>query len=151
MRLVIQRVTEACVSVRGRIVSAIGPGAVILLGVAKGDTSHDALYLARKASQLRIFDDHEGKMNLPIDSVKGAFLVVSQFTLFGDCSKGNRPSYIEAAAPEDAQAMYELFARHLQTLGHEVKMGVFRENMTVNLANQGPVTLILESAGRQSD
>ncbi len=150
MKLVIQRVRNAGVTVDGRRVADIGAGAMILVGVAKGDTSHDAKYLARKASQLRVFDDEQGKLNLAIDAVKGAFLVVSQFTLYGDCAKGNRPSYIEAAAPADANRLYEEFAAELRALGHPVQTGVFGGMMLVDLTNDGPVTLILESRGREN-
>jgi len=150
MKLVIQRVRRARVTVDGREVAAIGPGAVVLCGVARGDTAHDAAYLARKTSQLRIFNDDQGKLNNPISAVGGSFLVVSQFTLYGDCAKGNRPSYIEAAPPEDGVSGYEDFVRQLRGLGHEVKTGQYRAMMVVELENDGPVTLILESRGRAS-
>jgi D-aminoacyl-tRNA deacylase len=136
--------------VADREVSRIGPGAVVLAGVAQGDTMFDVQYLARKTSQLRIYDDAEGKLNAAIDSFRGAFLVVSQFTLYGDCGKGNRPSYIEAAAPDEAQRLYEAYAGELRRLGHEVQTGVFRERMLVEIANEGPVTIIMESRGRSS-
>jgi D-tyrosyl-tRNA(Tyr) deacylase len=148
LRLVIQRVRRASVTVDGREVSAIGPGMMILCGVARGDTAADAAFLARKTSQLRIFDDEAGKMNLAIDAVKGAFLVVSQFTLYGDCAKGNRPSYIDAAPPEEGNKGYEDYVAQLRALGHEVRTGIFGANMKVAIENDGPVTLILESRGR---
>ncbi|MFH0907234.1 MAG: D-aminoacyl-tRNA deacylase [bacterium] len=148
MKLVIQRVRRARVSVAGRDVASIGAGALILCGVARGDTPADAAYLARKTSQLRIYDDADGKMNLPIDPNAGAFLVVSQFTLYGDCAKGNRPSYIDAALPEDGRRLYEDYAVQLRALGHHVETGEFGANMVVELENDGPVTLILESRGR---
>jgi len=144
VKLVIQRVRSANVTVDGKEVARIGAGAVILLGVAKGDSQIDVRYLVRKTSQLRIFDDAEGRLNAPISAVQGAFLVVSQFTLYGDCRKGNRPSYIEAAEPEEAKRLYEEFVRELRILGHEVQTGVFREKMVVRIANDGPVTIILE-------
>ena len=148
MKLVIQRVRNARVTVDGAEVAAIGQGAVVLVGVAKGDTAFDLKYLARKTSQLRIFDDEQGRMNCPIDSAKGSFLVVSQFTLYADCSRGNRPGYTEAAAPDEATRLYEEFARELRLLGHEVKTGVFGANMQVELVNDGPVTILMESRGR---
>ena len=125
MRAVIQRVRAAGVSVGGRGIAAIGPGAVVLLGVARGDTAAEAEYLAGKISRLRIFDDAQGRMNRALAEVGGALLVVSQFTLLGECRKGNRPSYIEAAPPELA--------------------GIFREHMLVRIENDGPVTLLLDS------
>lgn len=149
MRLVIQRVRRARVTVGEETVGAIGPGAVILCGVARGDTAHDAAWLARKVSQLRIFDDAEGRMNVPIPP-DGAFLVVSQFTLYGDCTKGNRPGYTEAAPPAEGETGYEEFVRQLRALGHRVETGRFRAMMVVELENDGPVTLILESRGRAS-
>jgi len=148
VKLVIQRVRRARVSVAGRDVASIGPGALILCGVARGDTPSDAAYLARKTSQLRIYDDADGKMNLALDPTAGAFLVVSQFTLYGDCAKGNRPSYIDAAPPEDGRRLYEEYATQLRGLGHRVETGEFGAMMLVELENDGPVTLILESRGR---
>jgi D-aminoacyl-tRNA deacylase len=148
LKLVIQRVAHARLTVAEREVARIGAGAVVLVGVARGDTEFDVRYLARKTSQLRIFDDADGKLNAPIASLPGAFLVVSQFTLYGDCAKGNRPSYIEAAAPEDAQRLYEEYAQELRSLGHAVQTGVFRERMRVEIANEGPVTILMESRGR---
>jgi D-aminoacyl-tRNA deacylase len=148
LKLVIQRVAHARLTVAEREVARIGPGAVVLVGVARGDTEFDVRYLARKTSQLRIFDDPEGKLNAAIGSLRGSFLVVSQFTLYGDCAKGNRPSYIEAAAPEEAQRLYEMYAQELRALGHEVQTGVFRERMLVEIANEGPVTILMESRGR---
>ena len=149
MKLVIQRVRRARVTVDGQEVGAIGPGVAILCGVARGDTIHDAAWLARKASQLRIFDDADGKMNLPLPP-DGAFLVVSQFTLYGDAIKGNRPSYIDAAPPEEGEAGYLELVRQLRALGHRVETGRFRAMMMVEIENDGPVTLIVESRGRTS-
>ena len=148
MKLVIQRVQQAGVTVDGREVARIGAGALILVGVAGGDTDADVKYLARKTSQLRIYDDEQGKLNASIGSCKGSFLAVSQFTLYADCAKGNRPSYIEAAEPGEANRRYEEFCRELRALGHEVRTGVFGGRMMVDLVNDGPVTIILESRGR---
>ena len=148
MKLVIQRVRNARVIVDGSDVAAIGQGAVVLVGVAKGDTAFDLKYLARKTSQLRIFDDAQGKLNCSVDAVKGSFLVVSQFTLYADCSRGNRPGYTDAAAPDEATRLYEAFAEELRVLGHDVKTGIFGANMQVELVNDGPVTIIMESRGR---
>jgi D-tyrosyl-tRNA(Tyr) deacylase len=147
---VIQRVRRSRVVVDGREVAAIGPGFMVLCGVARGDTDADAVFLARKTSQLRVFDDSEGKMNLAIDSVKGSILVVSQFTLYGDCAKGNRPSYIDAAPPDEGRSGYENYVAQLRALGHDVKTGEFGANMQVEIENDGPVTLIVESRGRAS-
>lgn len=151
MRLVIQRVNRASVSVDGVRVAEIGPGALVLAGVARGDTAHDARHLARKTARLRIFNDPEGRLNSPIESVNGSFLVVSQFTLYGDCRKGNRPSYIEAADPAEGRAVFDEYVRQLAATGHPVQCGRFREHMQVELENDGPVTLILESRGRAHD
>lgn len=148
MRLVIQRVRRASVSVAGGEVARIGPGALLLVGVGAHDTPADVAYLARKTSQLRIFSDEQGRLNRDIRAVGGAFLVVSQFTLYGDCRKGNRPSYITAAAPEKGREFYERLAAELRQLGHEVHTGVFGADMLVELHNDGPVTLLLESEGR---
>lgn len=148
MRLVVQRVCGARVTIDGNEVAAVNRGAVVLLGVARGDTDEDAAYLARKVSGLRMFDDDDGKLNNDIRDAGGAFLVVSQFTLYGDCRKGNRPSYIEAAAPGPGRDMYEAFVRHLRGQGHDVRTGRFQETMVVEIHNDGPVTLVIESRGR---
>lgn len=150
MRVLVQRVSEAAVRVEGREVARIGRGALILLGVAKGDSDFDAAYLARKVFQLRIFDDSAGRLNESITAVGGSFLVVSQFTLYADCSKGNRPSYIDAADPAEAERLYKKFVASLRTLGPEVQTGVFGARMQVFLVNDGPVTVLLESRGRTS-
>lgn len=150
MRLVVQRVKEAAVSVDGREIARIGKGALILVGVARGDTEADAKYLARKAFQLRIFDDSDGKLNESIVAVRGSFLVVSQFTLYADCSKGNRPSYIQAAEPAEAEQRYEEFVAALRAMGADVQTGTFRAHMDVSLVNDGPVTIIMESLGRST-
>lgn len=146
MKAVFQRVTSAEVRSEGRVTGCIGPGAVILLGVARTDTVAEAAKLADKVAKLRVFDDAEGKMNLPISSVPdGKFIVVSQFTLHGNTEKGNRPSYIEAAAPEQAEPLYEKFVEYLRDMGFIVETGVFRTMMQVELVNDGPVTLLLDT------
>ena len=151
MKLVIQRVRRAVVRVGGESVGAIGPGALILAGVAADSTAHDIRYLARKVSALRIFDDEQGRLNRSLRDAGGALLVVSQFTLYGDVVHGNRPSYAAAAPPDQAQALLDDFIAELRALGHEVHTGRFRAAMQVELENDGPVTLVLESRGRQHD
>lgn len=148
MRLVVQRVSRARVTVGGDELASIGRGLLILCGVARGDTDADAAHLARKIRLLRVFDDAAGKMNLAPDEVSGEFLVVSQFTLYGDCAGGNRPSYIDAAPPDEGERLYEAFVAALRGHGAVVQTGRFRADMDVELVNRGPVTLILESRGR---
>ena len=148
MRIVLQRVKEASVTVAGKIVGQIGPGMLLLLGVGQGDSEQDVSFLADKVLQLRIFADTEDKMNLSIQDVKGEILVVSQFTLYGDCRRGRRPSFDGAAPPETARALYELFVRELKKSGLKVEMGIFAARMDVKLTNDGPVTFILESRER---
>ncbi|HRZ11234.1 MAG TPA: D-aminoacyl-tRNA deacylase [Kiritimatiellia bacterium] len=148
MKLVIQRVREARVTVAGETVGRIGRGAVILVGVSRADTPEDVRYLAHKTAQLRVYDDEDGRLNKALAPGEGAFLVVSQFTLYGDCRHGNRPGYIEAAPPEQAAPMCEAFAAELEALGYEVQRGRFRETMLVEIANDGPVTILMESTGR---
>lgn len=148
MKLVVQRVRRAEVRVDGQVLASIGRGLLVLCGVAVGDTEEDARFLARKTHQLRVFDDAAGKMNLAPSEVGASFLVVSQFTLYGDCAKGNRPSYIEAAPPSEGEAGYEAYVAALRALGAEVQTGKFRAMMEVDLVNDGPVTLLLESRGR---
>jgi D-aminoacyl-tRNA deacylase len=150
MKLVIQRVRQASVTVENEVVARIGHGALILIAVAVDDTPADAHYLAGKTSRLRIFDDPTGKLNVAMDPARGAYLVVSQFTLYGDCAKGNRPSYIQSAPPEQARTLYERYVRELKALGHRVETGRFQEQMLVELINDGPVTLLLESRGRST-
>ena len=145
MRAVVQRVREARVEIAGETVGAIGQGMLVLLGVARGDTAGDATYLAEKTAGLRIFADGEGKMNLALPEVDGAVLVVSQFTLLGDCRKGRRPGFSEAAPPELADALYAEFAAALRARGLTVATGVFRAEMLVHLVNDGPVTVLLDS------
>jgi D-tyrosyl-tRNA(Tyr) deacylase len=145
MRAVVQRVSRASVTVEGRLTGEIGPGLVILLGVGREDTSSVAASLAEKVANLRIFEDHQGKMNLSLLEVKGAALVVSQFTLFGDARGQRRPSFISAAPPEKAKVLYEEFAVAVQGLGIRVATGIFQAMMSVELVNEGPVTILLDS------
>ena len=145
MRAVIQRVKEARVEVEGEVVGRIGEGMLVLLGAGKDDTEEDARYLADKAIALRIFEDTEGKMNLSVIDTGGQVLVVSQFTLYGDCRKGRRPSFDKAAPPELAEELYELFVREIRERGVKVETGRFRAMMDVHLINRGPVTLMLDS------
>ncbi len=145
MRAVIQRVKESSVSVGGEIAGKIGPGVMVLLGVAESDEHKDADYLADKIAHLRIFADENGKMNRSLLDTRGGMLVVSQFTLYGDCRKGRRPSFVHAAGPEKAESLYEYFVGKAGKLGVPVETGVFRAMMDVHLINDGPVTLILES------
>jgi D-tyrosyl-tRNA(Tyr) deacylase len=145
MRAVVQRATCAQVTVNKEIVGEIEKGLVVLLGVARDDTKLDAAYLVEKITALRIFDDDEGKMNLSVKEVNGGVLVVSQFTLYGDVRRGLRPSWIEAAAPEVAEPLYEFFVRQMRTAVSEVATGSFRAMMQVELVNDGPVTILLDS------
>ena len=146
MRLVIQRCLEASVTVDGKVVGAIGPGLMVLVGVETGDGAADAEWLAAKTAGLRIFDDAQGVMNLSIKDVGGEVLAVSQFTLTASTKKGNRPSYIRAAGHETAVPLYELYCKLVQQeLGKEVKKGVFGAYMKVALVNDGPVTIIIDS------
>ncbi len=144
MKLVIQRCTQAAVVVDGKDTVAIGKGAVVLVAVARGDTRAEADYLVRKLTLLRIYDDDQQRLNASIRDVGGSFLVVSQFTLYADCRKGNRPSYIEAAAPDEARGLYEYFVQQLAEQGIPVQTGQFQAHMKVQLVNDGPVTIILE-------
>jgi D-aminoacyl-tRNA deacylase len=146
MRAVVQRVKEASVEVKRRVVGAVGPGLLIFLGVGQDDTESDALYLADKIAHLRIFSDAAGAMNLSLMDTGGAALVVSQFTLWGDCRKGRRPSFAHAARPEKARHLYEHFIGLLKDKGIHVETGRFQEMMDVSLINDGPVTLMLDSA-----
>jgi D-tyrosyl-tRNA(Tyr) deacylase len=147
MRALIQRVSSANVTIDGTRHSQIERGLVIFLGIKTGDTESDGKYLAEKCAALRIFEDSEEKMNLSLNDVNGSVLVVSQFTLYGDTRKGNRPSFVEAAPPAVAESLYEKFVEHLRNvLGPEkVATGVFRAMMDVALVNDGPVTVIVES------
>jgi D-tyrosyl-tRNA(Tyr) deacylase len=146
MRTVIQRVTEARVVVDGMVSGKIGAGLLVLLGVAKIDTDADAHFLAGKILNLRIFEDEAGKMNRSLLDTGGALLVVSQFTLYGDCRKGRRPSFDSAAPAEQARSLYERFVAAAREGGARVETGIFQASMQVSLINDGPVTLILESS-----
>jgi len=148
MKLVVQRVKAASVTVDGKTVGRIGSGLLVLVGVAADDTAHDVQYLAKKTAQLRIFNDVEGKMNLSVQEVGGAVLAVSQFTLCGDCKKGNRPSFTGAAEPEKGLKFYIEYVQQLEAFGLPVQTGEFGAAMQVELINKGPVTLLLDSAGR---
>ena len=145
MRAVLQRVLRASVAVDGAIVGAIDRGWLVLLGVAKGDVEADADRLAEKVAALRAFEDDLGKMNLDVSAIGGAVLVVSQFTLLGDCRKGRRPGFDLAAPPSEAEPLYQHFARTLADRGLPVALGVFGADMQVTLINDGPVTLLLDS------
>lgn len=145
MRAVIQRVKEASVTVNDREVACIGKGLLVLLGVARGDTENEAFYLADKIGGLRIFEDEAGKMNLSILDTGGEILVVSQFTLVADTTRGRRPGFDAAAPPEEAKRLYEIFVDRLKEKGHTVKTGVFQAEMLVKIFNNGPVTFIVDS------
>ncbi len=145
MRAVVQRVASCSVSVAGRRISDIGRGVLVLLGVAAGDGRRDAEYLAGKITHLRIFEDAAGKMNRSLKDLRGEMMVVSQFTLLGDCRKGRRPSFTSAARPDEARRLYEYFVACVQENGIRTATGRFRAMMQVELVNDGPVTLILES------
>ncbi|NLA57691.1 MAG: D-tyrosyl-tRNA(Tyr) deacylase [Firmicutes bacterium] len=145
MRALIQRVSKAEVAVAGEVIGSIGAGMVILLGVAGDDTEWDAQWLAQKSANLRIFDDGAGKMNLSLLDTGGEALIVSQFTLYGDCRRGRRPSFDQAAPPDRAQALYNLFVEEMKRLGVRTATGQFQAMMDVSLENSGPVTLLVES------
>jgi D-tyrosyl-tRNA(Tyr) deacylase len=145
VRAVVQRVSHASVTVDGAIVGEIGSGLMVLLGIGEDDTHNDVDYLAHKIMELRIFDDAEGKMNLSLNETGGAMLVVSQFTLFGDCRKGRRPSFVAAARPERANDLYNKFVDEVRGHGIEVATGTFQAQMDVSLVNDGPVTLLVDS------
>ncbi len=145
MRAVVQRVTDADVSVEGKITGSVKKGFVVLLGVEDGDSEKDADYIIDKVTGLRVFDDAEGKMNLSVTDIGGEVLAVSQFTLLGDVRKGKRPSFIKAAHPEEAKALYEYFVSGIRAKGIHVGEGVFRAEMLVRINNDGPVTILLDS------
>ena len=145
MRAVLQRVTRASVRVGGETVGEIDAGLVVLLGVARDDAEEDARYLAEKTVTLRVFDDGEGRMNRSVVEAGGGLLVVSQFTLYGDARKGRRPSWFDAASPETAERLYELFMAEASRSVARVAKGVFRSMMEVELVNDGPVTILLDS------
>ena len=145
MRAVVQRVKSASVTVDGELVSEIGSGLLVFLGVSKDDQLEDIDYLAQKVANLRIFSDEDGKMNKSLLDIGGSALIVSQFTLYGDCRKGRRPSFIEASPPEKANKLYEEFIDALNELGVLGKGGIFQAMMDVQLINDGPVTMLLDS------
>ena len=145
MRAVVQRVSAASVTVEGRTVGTIGPGLLVLLGVARGDTEKDGEYLAEKLAGLRIFEDEEEKMNRSVAQIGGSILLVSQFTLYGDVRHGRRPSFTQAAPPEEANRLYEDLAQKLRDKGLTVETGQFQAHMEVSLVNDGPVTILLDS------
>ena len=144
MKLVGQRVKKAEVKVDGNIIGKIDKGFLVLIGIKVGDTKEQADYLVKKLCNLRVFSDENDKMNLSIKDVKGKLLIVSQFTLYGDCSQGNRPSFIEAARPEEANPLYEYFCNQCELNNIEVQKGIFGADMKVELINDGPVTIIIE-------
>lgn len=146
MRALIQRVSEAKVTVEGAVVGEIGVGFLVLMGITHGDGEAEAAFLARKIAGLRIFEDAEGKMNRALADVEGAVLAVSQFTLYGDTRKGRRPSFVNAARPEQAEPLYQRFCDLLRAEGVTVAQGVFQAEMKVHLVNDGPVTLWLDTA-----
>ena len=143
MKLVIQRVKNAKVEVEGNIVGKIGKGFLVLVGITHTDTKKEADYLVKKLCKLRIFEDENGKMNLGLKDVGGELLIISQFTLYADCSEGNRPSFVNAAKPEMANVLYEYFCEECNKVVH-VETGKFQEHMDVRLINDGPVTIIIE-------
>lgn len=145
MRAVVQRVSKAQVSVEGEIVGSIGAGAVVLVAVGSGDGTKDLAFMVRKLVNLRIFNDADGKLNRSVADVDGEILLISQFTLYGDCRKGNRPSFTRAAPPDEADATYQQLAEELRSRGVRVATGRFQAMMTVSLVNEGPVTLIIDS------
>ena len=145
MRAVIQRVTSASVTIDGEVVGEIGNGLVVLLGIARDDTKDDADYLVPKIASLRIFDDAEGKMNVSLKDIEGGLLIVSQFTLYGDVRRGLRPSWSDAAPPEIAEPLYDYFVESSRKLVGRVETGSFRKMMQVELVNDGPVTILLDS------
>ena len=144
MKLVVQRVKKAEVKVDGNIIGKIDKGFLVLIGIKVGDTKEQADYLVKKLCNLRVFSDENDKMNLSIKDVKGKLLIVSQFTLYGDCSQGNRPSFIEAARPEEANPLYEYFCNQCELNNIEVQKGIFGADMKVELINDGPVTIRIE-------
>jgi D-aminoacyl-tRNA deacylase len=148
MRAIIQRVSQASVTVDGKTVGEIARGFMVLLGVKRGDTNDDAAYLARKIAKLRVFNDDAGKMNLSLEQIGGAVLAVSQFTLYANTRDGNRPSFIDAAAPDDGRRLYGTFCELLRNENLEVQTGIFQADMQVALVNDGPVTVVIDSSER---
>jgi len=148
MKALIQRVSSASVSVDNKIVGRVGPGLVVFLGIARDDVEEDASYLANKIANLRIFASEAGELDLSALEIKGGILIVSQFTLLADSRKGRRPSFTEAAPPDKAKELYEFFMRQVRSTGLNVETGVFQEHMLVEIHNDGPVTLLLESKSK---
>jgi D-aminoacyl-tRNA deacylase len=147
MRVLVQRVSRAKVTANGKVTGSIGRGLLLLVGITHGDTEAELEWMVNKLSQLRIFSDTHGKMNLSVQDVHGGVIAISQFTLYGDAKKGNRPSYIEAARPEVAEPLYDKFCEALgKAIGKEVQRGVFGAHMDVEFVNDGPVTLMIERA-----
>ena len=145
MKALLQRVSQASVSVAGKVVGEIGSGLVVFLGISRGDTELDARYLAEKTVSLRIFSDSEGRFNLSAIDIRGELLVVSQFTLLSDTRKGKRPSFTQAAPPQEAEALFEKFLSYLRSSGLKVESGMFKQHMLVKIHNDGPVTIMLDS------
>jgi D-tyrosyl-tRNA(Tyr) deacylase len=145
MKVVVQRVSQARVTIEGDIVGEIGKGLMLLVGIGQEDQEQDVIWMADKLAGLRIFEDEDGKMNLSVEEIKGGILSVSQFTLYGDCRKGRRPNFMAAARPEQAESLYEQFNTHLRGRGFQVETGRFGAMMDVSLVNDGPVTLIMDS------
>lgn len=145
MRAVVQRVLSGSVTVDNETVGSIGKGFVVLLGVSEKDTAEDVSYMADKVANLRIFEDSEGKMNLSLLDINGELLIVSQFTLYGDCRKGRRPNFMNAAKPEKAEALYNEFVKKCRDMGIKTETGTFQSDMKVNILNDGPVTVIVDS------
>lgn len=149
MRVILQRTARAEVKIDGAVVGKIGKGFMLLVGVTHGDTEADADWIAKKVAGMRVFEDNEGKMNLALKDVGGEILSISQFTLYADCVKGNRPSFINAARPETAEPLYEYFNKQLsETYGLHVETGRFGADMKVDFVNDGPVTIILDSPSK---
>ena len=144
MKFIVQKVEKAKVEVDGKVVGKINKGFMVLIGVKENDTKKEADYLVNKLINLRIFEDEQEKMNLSLKDVGGQLLIVSQFTLYGDCSEGNRPSFIEAARPDEAIPLYEYFCNECEQKGFDVQKGIFGADMKVQLLNDGPVTIIIE-------
>ena len=149
MKFVLQRVKEAAVTVAGKVIGQIGKGLLVFIGIEKGDDGEDVDYFVKKIFELRLFEDQNGKMNLGASDVHAEFLVVSQFTLLGDCSKGRRPSFDKAADPQTAIQLYEYFVNQIRHRGLKVETGEFQAMMDVSLVNDGPVTFILEGKRRK--
>jgi D-tyrosyl-tRNA(Tyr) deacylase len=146
MRIVAQRVSRSSVTVGGKTIGEIGPGLCVLVGVAPEDTEREAVWLADKITDLRVFEDGDGKMNKSLPEIGGEALVISQFTLYADCRKGRRPSFSGAAAPDAAKTLYESFSKRMSERGAVVRTGIFGADMRVEIVNEGPVTIILDTA-----